>query len=41
MGDGTTQAFKNTPVTVTNLSGAKQVAMWAITTLVRLLKQAQ
>ena len=27
LGDGTTQAFKNTPVTVTNLSGAKQVAM--------------
>ncbi|MBK6756474.1 MAG: cadherin-like domain-containing protein [Moraxellaceae bacterium] len=27
LGDGTTQAFKNMPVTVTNLSGAKQVAM--------------
>lgn len=27
LGDGTTQAFKNTPVSVANLSGAKQVQM--------------
>lgn len=27
LGDGTTQSFKNTPVTVSNISGVKQVAM--------------
>lgn len=27
LGDGSTQAFKNTPVTVANLSGAKQITM--------------